>query len=160
MLLCLGLPTGKKGPSRSGITPESLAASPVNKLDKGYKPHAPGSGSATIISTTTPNAIENPLMIPDSLFDAWLKLKLDTAVDQQPARHKCLTVPAMLFNMVDSIHFLGGRDTMKWAQWLMDTAFAVPPAHLVSSIEEKASIKRPLAEVLASNALEAIAHDL
>jgi hypothetical protein len=45
-------------------------------------------------------------------------------------------------------------------QWLPDKAFAIPPAHLVVLIKEKALIKNPVVTMLATAALEALAHNL
>ncbi|KAF8512582.1 hypothetical protein JB92DRAFT_2830703 [Gautieria morchelliformis] len=112
-------------------TPE-LVTSPAKRdhiAHKGYL-HSPSPVTANE-KPPTPKPIENPSTIPDFLFDSWLRLKLEMA-DQADMQPQCNSrkVPAMLFDMVDNLQFPGDRDTMRWAQCLIDTAFAVPPSHL------------------------------
>ncbi|KAF8523631.1 hypothetical protein JB92DRAFT_3109914 [Gautieria morchelliformis] len=92
-------------------------------------------------ATPAPKAF-TPTTVPHRHLEAWLSNELTRADRYSP----------------ESLgrDFLGESTVLEWAEWLMEMAYIVPPAQLTALIEQEAKVQSPLAEVLASAALQSL----
>ncbi|KAF8495025.1 hypothetical protein JB92DRAFT_3126661 [Gautieria morchelliformis] len=140
----------ERQPKLSSVTP-TLAQSLTSPLGSHNLP-----GSPTVSS-------QGPIV--DEQFDEWLAKSLAIA-DQNHAltvnkgSHNISKIPGTLLDLVAGIKFNQPCEPHVWAEWLISLARSVAPSQLATEIHEKGGVTLPLAQLLATSALQCVAQDM
>jgi hypothetical protein len=134
----------------------------------------------TIPRALTSHSSLHPLALPSArdTYDEWLAQSLaekdkeleelslsspllgSSTIRLVPPAAAADYVPMPLVELLESIRLPRNGNAHSWAQWVMDTALAIPPSQLASLIEKHMEVKTPLASLIGRSALRELASDI